>query len=847
MKRSINGVLTCLMVAAVFCLMAIPVAWADEAPLVFSLGDEPTAVDLPSSEDAGEDDSLLSSEPAVANEPANESLEPGDNVYVNGETGDDSNPGTEAQPVKTFAKAKELMEKYGSDIIWVSGALDLSGTTETWDLDGKMMMREAEYTGELVHLSDGANLTLKNIVLDGGLGNGARGKSNGEGCGGSLVGVYSKSVLTIGADATLQNNAYQTSNGWYPEAGGGVYASNSTVNLEGGTITGNMATYGAGICADNHAVVNISSGLITGNTAVKGTDSALAKSYGGTGGGVCAWRGASVNFSGGTISNNAAYERGGGISIGSFYDFKTYGGSTLTMTGGTVDGNTAGSAGGGIFIQYGYSAQGSGGDPTYCIAKISAGTITNNQMTNDGDGNSSFGGGAIYINGISSAYKDWHSGELYLGNAVITGNSASAAGGGYAGCPASKTTVKLTNGAVFYGNSADSNSANELYVLASMGYGSHSGNPQYEVSASMLGGGAYRWLYDDGTEVPFNKLKGTLNMAKGEELCLNNNLKESDSDVQAAVAEATVFITGNRSETRGGAIGSNGTFILGSTEYPVEVSATKVWDDAGKEDQRPEEISFELYRDGVYVGYQTLKADDEGVWKTTFKNLPKTDVNGNEYVYTVKERAIEGYDSTVAGDAQNGFTITNTPETEKTTVGVIKKWVGDDENARPASITVELLKNGEVIDTATIEPDEDGEWKHEFSGLEKYENGKLIEYTVREAEVPAGYTSEVSGDMESGFVITNTPDEPENPEEPDEPDNPDEPDEPATPEHPYAKTGAQAPDNNLGLILLVAAGIAAAGAAFVFASRRFGGVSGAISGAAHARVHAQSGKGKRGE
>ena len=670
-------------------------------------------------------------------------LSEGDPIYVNGSAGDDSNPGTATKPVKTFAKAKELMEKYHSEIIWVSGALDLMGTTETWDLGGKTMMREGEFTGELVRLSNGANLTLKNIILDGGLENGSRGASTGDGGGGSLVGVYSKSVLTIGANATLQNNAYKTSNRWYPESGGAVYANNSTVNLEGGTITGNMATYGGGICADDHAVVNISSGLITNNTAVKGTNSSLTKGYGGTGGGVCAWRGASVNFSGGTISNNTAHERGGGISIGSYYDFGTFGGSTLTMTGGTIDSNKAGSAGGGIFIQYGYSAEGSGGEPTYCIARISAGTISNNQMTNTGDGNSSFGGGAIYINGVSSAYKDWHSGELYLGNAVITGNSANIAGGGYAGCPSSKTTVKLTNGAVFYGNNTDSNLANELYVLASMAYGSHSDNPEYEVSSSMLGGGAYRWLYDDGTEVPLNKLKGTLNMAMGEELRLNNNLKESDPDVQAGVAEATVFIIGNRSETRGGAIGSNGTFILGSTEYPVEVSAIKVWSDKGKENQRPEELSFELYRDGVYVGYQTVKADDDGVWKTTFKNLPKTDVNGNGYVYTVKERAVDGYNSTVAGDAQSGFVITNTKDVP-------------DKPDEP------------VVPDEPTTPDE-----------------------------------------------SVTPDEPTTPDEPSNSDEPNEPSKSSASDQPYAKTGAQAPDNNADLMLLLAAIIAVAGLALV--------------------------------
>ena len=193
--------------------------------------------------------------------------------------------------------------------------------------------------------------------------------------------------------------------------------------------------------------------------------------------------------------------------------------------------------------------------------------------------------------------------------------------------------------------------------------------------------------------------------------------------------------------------------------------------------------------------------------------------------------APSGPESEEAGkdDAQAGrsisYAIKNVHEVEKTSVEVTKEWVGDDESMRPASIMVELLKNGEVADTATIEPDENGEWKHSFVELDKYEAGAEIEYAVREAEVPEGYTSEISGDKDSGFVIINT--KIETPVTPDEADdsgeggNSDEAEESSSPDQPYAKTGAQAPANNLGLILLVAAAIAGIGGVCVaFAIRR---------------------------
>ena len=41
------------------------------------------------------------------------------------------------------------MNQYGSDIIWVTGTLQVSGTNEQWDLDGKSLMRDASFCGEL--------------------------------------------------------------------------------------------------------------------------------------------------------------------------------------------------------------------------------------------------------------------------------------------------------------------------------------------------------------------------------------------------------------------------------------------------------------------------------------------------------------------------------------------------------------------------------------------------------------------------------------------------------------------------------------------------------------------------
>lgn len=109
-----------------------------------------------------------------------------------------------------------------------------------------------------------------------------------------------------------------------------------------------------------------------------------------------------------------------------------------------------------------------------------------------------------------------------------------------------------------------------------------------------------------------------------------------------------------------------------------------------------------------------------------------------------------------------------------------KTWV-DDENARgtrPDSIGVHLLKDGTEVAHKTVTA-QDG-WAWSFDGLPKYENGKLVNYSVIEDPVQ-GYTSEVSG-----YDVVNTliPSDPDNPPTPTDPEKPGTPTTPTDPEEP---------------------------------------------------------------
>lgn len=663
-------------------------------------------------------------------------------IWVNGSSGSDASDGSEASPVETFVKAKELLQAFGAQGIYVSGALKVPSSA-TWDLGGKALLRADGYRGELVIVDAGKHLTLENIVLDGRSGEGQIGAaSGGDGKGGSLVGVYS-GTLTVADGAVLQNNCIQSAGHWYPESGGGVFANKATVNIEGGTIRNNQAVWGGGIYGIYGSVINISGGVISGNRADAGKPLPdVDKDYGGSGGGVCAHEGTAVNFSAGTITGNYASERGGGISMGTFYASTTTS-AVLTMTGGSVTENKAGSSGGGIFVQAGYSASGHGGTPTYSIAYITGGTISGNSMTAEGKGNKAFGGGGIYVNGYSSKFSDFQNGELHLANVEVSRNSAASEGGGYAACPVSTTEISLTNGATFFGNATDGGNARELYILASLAYGAHSGDPVYEISPSMLGGGAYGWVFDGGAEVPLDKLKGTLSAFFNQSLSLSNNLTADDAGVKKALGLATVHITGNTSATRGGGIGSNGSTFVGKSVETTEVSVSKTWNDANDKDKvRPDSIKVNLYRDGDYVGFQTVSPDNDGNWSATFGNLPKNDPNGRKYAYTVEERAVGGYTAEVSGDAANGFKIANTLTMD---VSGAKTWNDDDDRdgLRPASIVVNLMNGSEKVASKTV-TEADG-WRYSFTGLAKYDaDGNECRYTVTEDAV-AGYQATVNG------------------------------------------------------------------------------------------------------
>ena len=154
-----------------------------------------------------------------------------------------------------------------------------------------------------------------------------------------------------------------TISGCEANAGGGLYAENSTITIKkGGTISGCSAGAGGGLYADN-SIVTINKGTISGCSASNG-------------GGLCAENFSTIEISGGTISGCTTSEAGMG---GGLYAYK----STITISRGTIENNKA-TYGGGVALN------------SSTINPITNWTVIGNEAYKTKRGNGGIGGG-IYL------------------------------------------------------------------------------------------------------------------------------------------------------------------------------------------------------------------------------------------------------------------------------------------------------------------------------------------------------------------------------------------------------------------------------------------------------------------
>jgi hypothetical protein len=343
-------------------------------------------------------------------------------------------------------------------------------------------------SGNLFTVGSGVTLILdKNIILKG------RSSDN-----------YSRVLVNIGGALVMNTGSCIT------DSGGVSIASNGTLTMNGGKISGNTAEYGGGVYVYGTFIMN--SGEISGNIASPG-------------GGVYVDGGTFTMNDGKISENNSSY--GGGVYVYS---------GTFTMNGGKISdniGSTNYSRGGGVYVNY---------NGTF--------TINNGEIS----GNTAYSGGGVYVQADDRLNRDL----FVMNGGKIFGNTASGNSGGgvYVG-----GTFTMNNGEIF-GNTI---SAYEVY-----GCGVHVGGSFAETSFTMNGGKIYGntasggFVFGGGVFVTYSD---TFTMNGGE---ISGNTAYSGGGVYA---RGTFLLTGgtiygaNESENISNIASQEGSAFRGTAKY----------------------------------------------------------------------------------------------------------------------------------------------------------------------------------------------------------------------------------------------------------------------------------------
>ena len=241
-------------------------------------------------------------------------------------------------------------------------------------------------------------------------------------------------------------------------------------------------------------------------------------------------------------------------------------------------------------------------------------------------------------------------------------------------------------------------------------------------------------LFADGVE----KDSVTLNAANGWAHTFTN-LDKYNNGTEIVYTVTEEPIANYDSVVTGDA--ATGFKVTNTNTEKTSVDVTKTWVGTPAAS-----VTIKLFADGIEKETVTLTAADN--WTHTFTNLDKYAADGHEIVYTVDETPVTDYIKAISGDAANGFTITNTI-TGKVNIPVTKVWVGPEAS----SAKVTLYADGVEKDSVTLNAANN--WVHVFANLDKYNNGTEIVYTLTEEPI-SNYDSAITGDIATGFTVTNT-------------------------------------------------------------------------------------------
>ena len=444
----------------------------------------------------------------------------------------------------------------------------------------------------------------------------------------------------------IRNNGVVTgaTNCFWLTSSGVILWGNARFDMSGGRIEGNngyrgsaVLAYGRGKGENQRAKFTMTGGQISGNRS-----SRLEAAYDPSGA-VHIEGNAEFTMTDGKIENNVASGKGkgGGVCVVDPGCQNSENGNTaFIMQGGSISGNSA-SAGGGVYT---YS-----NDVTLSAGKIESNTAW------------SMGGG-VYSEG--NEYLGYST--LHIENACVVDNHADKQGGGMWFCPTGDAKVYVRDGGLIAKNTADE--AGDDFVFT----GAKDAKYKLTLANRAPGGGKVSWYRDGGLFNPEGTTAATNpeiprftpDGDNGEPLSFtdatpNVALKSvmSEDVYNLGGGQTSLTISGNTAPL-GGGIGANGGVVIGKSES-INIPVEKVWENPRI--PHPNKVKVNLKNGDTVIDSITLSESND--WKGVFSSLPQRDASGAVIDYTVAEDAVEGYSSKVTGDAEHGFTVTNTVKT----------------------------------------------------------------------------------------------------------------------------------------------------------------------------------------
>ncbi len=314
----------------------------------------------------------------------------------------------------------------GNQTVQSGAGLSVVGGSTALLIGGAINGNTATRFGGGMHI-EGSTLTLNGTVVGG----------NTATLGGGGIFAQANATLSMRSGQIYENrsNAF----------GGGVYLNGASMQMDGGSVNGNVSAnngggfyllYGSEVILNDGTVsgnqseqygggfsvgvgnVTVNGGLVSGNTSVR------------NGGGFSIADG-TITMNDGSVVQNSAGENGGGFSVGSL----------LVMNGGIVEHNTAAQNGGGMYLTGVAGLEGE--------KQMTGGVIRHNTAQN---------GGGVYL---TNGSLDIHDSILSMSGGNIEQNTASqTAGGIYVG-----GVLNAQGAATVQGNTV-AHEANNVYLTA---------------------------------------------------------------------------------------------------------------------------------------------------------------------------------------------------------------------------------------------------------------------------------------------------------------------------------------------------------------------------------------------